>query len=118
MRQGLQEFDKDLVVLDSRASAYASGWRPGEYIFGDPNGFLWAFDREGASRWHHFIGSSISAIDISPDGRRLIVSSYAGYLVILDLDTGEADPYTIGTSTHRERRRWLFWKEENKPLAW
>jgi hypothetical protein len=118
MRQGLQEFDKDLMVLDSRASAYASAWRSGDLIFGDAQGFLWAFDRTGASRWRHFIGSSIGAIDISPDGRRLIASSAAGFLVILDLDTGETDPYSIGTSTHRERRRWLFWKNEKKPLAW
>jgi len=118
MRQGLQEFDKDLLVLDSRASAYASAWRSGDLIFGDAQGFLWAFDRTGVSRWRHFIGSSSGAIDMSPDGRRLIASSAAGFLVILDLDTGETDPYTIGTSTHRERRRWLFWKNEKKPLAW
>jgi hypothetical protein len=118
MRQGLREFDNDLVVLDSRASAYASAWRPGEFILGDAQGSLWAFHRDGGKRWYHFIGSSVFAIDVSPDGRQLIASTYAGLLVILDLDTGEADPYRIGTSTHRERRRWLFWKKEKRPLAW
>jgi hypothetical protein len=118
MRQGLQELDKDLLVLNSRSSAYASAWRPGEYILGDAQGFLRAFDRAGATRWHHFIGSSLGALDISPDGRRLLASSAAGFLVILDLDTGETDPYAIGTSRHRERRRWVFWKNEKRPLAW
>jgi hypothetical protein len=118
MRQGLNELDQDLLVLSSRSSAYASAWRPGEFILGDAQGFLRAFDRTGAPRWNHFIGSSINALDISADGRRLFASSAAGFLVILDLDTGEADPYAIGTSTHRERRRWVFWKDETRPLAW
>jgi hypothetical protein len=118
MRQGLQEFDKDLVVLNSRSSAYASAWRPGEFILGDAQGFLEGFDRAGATRWHHFIGSSIGAMDISPDRRRLLATSAAGFLVILDLDTCETDSYAIGTSTHRERRRWVFWKNEKRPLAW
>ena len=118
MQRGLQEFDKDLLVLNSRSGAYASAWRPGEFILGDAQGFLWAFDRAGATRWHHFIGSSIGALDISPDGRRLLASSAAGFVVILDLDTGETDPDAIGTSMHRERRRWVFWKNEKRPLAW
>jgi hypothetical protein len=50
--------------------------------------------------------------------KRLIASTSAGLLVILDLDTGEADPNRIGTSTHREQRRWLLWRNEDQPLAW
>ena len=50
--------------------------------------------------------------------KRLIASTSAGLLVILDLDTSEADPYRIGTSTHREQRRWLLWRNEDQPLAW
>lgn len=118
MRRSLRDFDKDLLVLDSFARAYVSAWRPGEFILGDAQGGLWAFDRDGEVRWHHFIGSSGNGIDLSLDGRRLITSTCAGLLVILDLDTGEADPYRIGTSTHREQRRWLFWRNEDQPLAW
>jgi hypothetical protein len=118
MRQGMTEFDRDMVVLDSFSRACASAWRPGEFIVGDAEGMLWGFDRKGEVRWYHFIGSSFEGIDIAPDGRRLIASTYAGFLVILDLDAGAADPYRIGTSAHRERRRWVFWRKEAKPLAW
>jgi hypothetical protein len=118
MRQGLQQFDREVVVVNSEARVYASAWRSGEFILGDAWGNLSAFDQKGEHHWDHFIGSSICAMDLSADGRRLIASTYAGLLVILDLDTGEGDPYRIGTSTHRERRRWLFWKNEKKPLAW
>jgi hypothetical protein len=118
MRQGLKDFNPDLTVLGSFACAHVSAWRPGEFILGDAEGRLWGFDRDGEVRWHHFIGSSCTGIDISADGRRLILGTYAGFLVTLDLDTGKPDAYRIGTSTHQEQRRWLFWRKENKPLIW
>ena len=117
-RRGLHDFDKELVVLDCQEVVRVSAWRTGELIIGDARGTLWAFDLKGEKRWHHRIGSACCGIDISADGRRLVASTYAGFVVILDLDTGDADPYRIGTSTHREWRRWLFWTTENKPLAW
>ena len=80
-------------------------------------GYLRAFDMKGNPRWRHFIGSRIDAIDVSRDGKRLIATTYAGFLSIIDLDTGERDPFTIGTATHPERRRWVFWRGE-KPHVW
>jgi hypothetical protein len=59
----------------------------------------------------------VNAIDVRRDGARLVVTTFAGFLCLIDLDTGSADPFTIGTATHRERRRWLFWKNEPTPLA-
>jgi hypothetical protein len=47
-----------------------------------------------------------------------VVTTYAGFLCILDLDTGEPDPFAIGTATLRERRRLLFWEKEPRPLLW
>jgi hypothetical protein len=118
MRQGLHDFEKDLLVLDCKGKVSASAWRPGEFILGDAFGYLWAFDQNGERLWDHFIGDPVDGIDISRDGRRLVASTYAGFVVILDLDTDEVDPYRIGTSTHRELRRWLFWSKEKQPLAW
>ncbi len=112
------EEDPRLVSLEDGSRVYAAIARGHEFIIGDANGFLRAFDLQGRFRWQHFIGSSIGDIDISPDGKRLVVTTYAGFLCILDLDTGTRDPFTIGTSTHQERRRWLFWKKEPRPLVW
>jgi hypothetical protein len=44
------------------------------------------------TNWAPPFGSCCTAIDISDDDRSLIASTYAGFVVILDLDTGEADP--------------------------
>lgn len=112
------ELDKRLVNLEDGSRVYAAVSRGDEFIIGDANGYLRAFDLQGSFRWQHFIGSTICDLDISRDERRLVATTYAGFLCILDLDTADADPFVIGTATHRERRRWLFWKKEPKPLIW
>lgn len=110
--------DDRLIELDTGARVYACVSRDGEFIIGDAYGYLRAFDLNGRFRWQHYIGGTICDMDISRDGRRLVVTTYAGYLAIIDLDTGTADPFVIGTATHHERRRWIFWKQEPAPLIW
>lgn len=112
------KLDDRLIPLEDGSRVYAAVSRDDEFIIGDANGYLRAFDLKGRFRWQHHIGSSVGDIDISRDGKRLVVTTYAGFLCILDLDTGEPDPFAIGTATHRERRRWLFWKKEPRPLIW
>jgi len=112
------ELDNRLTLLENEARVYAAVSRDDEFIIGDATGYLRAFDLKGKFRWQHFLGSSIGDIDVSRNGKRLVVTTYAGFLCILDLDTGEPDPFTIGTGTHRERRRWLFWRTEPRPLIW
>jgi hypothetical protein len=118
MRKGLQELDRDLILIDADARVYAAAWRGEEFIIGDAYGDVRAFDKTGKFRWEHHIGSSVNGIDLSPDSKTLVVTTYAGFVCILDLDTDEPDPFTISTATHRERRRWIFWKKEPKPLVW
>jgi len=112
------EVDKRLMLLEVGARVYAGVCRDGEFIIGDASGYLRAFDLSGNARWQHFIGSSIGDIDISEDGKTLVATTYAGFLSIIDMDTGQPDPFTISTGDHRERRRWLFWKKELQPLIW
>ncbi|MEM8944472.1 MAG: hypothetical protein AAGD11_04750 [Planctomycetota bacterium] len=112
------EVDKRLVLLEDGARVYAGVYRNNEFIIGDAGGYLRAFDGCGNSRWRHFIGSSMGDIDISEDGKTLVATTYAGFLSIIEMDTGNPDPFAIGNGGHRERRRWLFWKNEPKPLIW
>ncbi|HZL91111.1 MAG TPA: hypothetical protein VFB96_22280 [Pirellulaceae bacterium] len=110
--------DPRITTLQEGARVYAAVHRKDEFIVGDAYGYLRAFDHRGGFRWQHFIGSTIGHIDLSPDGKRLIVTSCAGFLCVIDLDTGTPDPFSIGTASHRERRRWLFWRNEPQPLIW
>ncbi len=105
-------------VIEGNARVYASAARRDEFILGDAGGYLRAVDTDGNARWQHFVGSTICDMDLSDDGRTLVVSTCAGYVSIIELDAGRQQPYQIGNGMHLERRRWLFWKTEPAPLAW
>jgi hypothetical protein len=94
--------------LEDGARVYAAAARNDEFIVGDASGYVRAFDTTGKYRWQQFIGSSIGDIDLSVDGRRLAVSTYAGFLSIFHLDAGRQHPYQIGNGYHLEERRWVF----------
>jgi hypothetical protein len=110
--------DPPLRCLDEGTRVHVAAARDHEFVVGDAGGYLRAFDFQGKSRWQHFIGSSIQGLDLSPDKQRLAVSSYAGFLCVLELDTGARDPFAISTAMHREIRRWVFWRGEERVLRW
>lgn len=112
-----EENDKT-PILEDVARVYAGVYRHNEFIIGDANGYLRAFGLDGKDHWQHFIGSSVGDIDISQDESTLVCSTYAGFISILDLDTGQRKEYEIGNGEHTESRRWLFWKNEERPLVW
>jgi hypothetical protein len=104
--------------LQEGARVYAAVARDDELIVGDAGGYLRAFDLQGNFRWQHFVGSTIAALDLSPDKQKLAVTSYGGMLCVLQLDAAERDPFAIGTASHRELKRWLFWRDEDRVLRW
>ncbi len=110
--------DSRTPILDDGARVYAGVHRDDEFIIGDAHGYLRAFSRDGKQTWQHFIGSSIGDIDISADGKCLVATTCAGFLSIIDLDVGRHEPYQIGNGSHVEFRRWIFWKNEARPLMW
>ncbi len=107
-----------LRTLEDGARVYAAVARGDEFIIGDAVGYLRAFDVQGNFRWQHFVGATISALDLSPDQRKLAVASHGGILCVLELDAQEPDPFAIGTASQRELQRWLFWKGEEQVLNW
>jgi hypothetical protein len=121
--QGESPLDSDppgIRTLQEGARVYAAVARGDEFIIGDAHGYLRAFDAEGKFRWQRFLGGTICSLDLGPDGRTLAVTTYAGILCALDLDNTERDPYAIGTGSRHpgELWRWLFWKNEERPLRW
>lgn len=115
---GNDDETQEAPPINTQWRVYASATLPGMLIAGHAHGYLHAVDDTGQNLWHHHIGSTISAIDVSPDGSTMVAASYGGYLVMLErLETG-MDPYSIGTSPYVETRRWLFWNDEAAPLCW
>ncbi|UTW45102.1 hypothetical protein KFE80_12135 [bacterium SCSIO 12696] len=110
--------DERTPILEDGARVYAAASKGDEIVIGDAGGYIKAVGLDGERRWEQFIGSSVGDIDISPDGKTLVVSTYAGFLSIFDLDSDGQAPYQIGDGGHFEKRRWIFWKSEKKPLIW
>ena len=112
------EPDERAPVLEEGARVYAGTSRNDEFIIGDAGGYVRSFSTDGEFRWEVFIGSSIGDIDISSDRKTLVVSTYAGFVSLIDLDAGSQPDYQIGVGGHRERYRWIFWRDEKEPLRW
>ncbi|MEN5139804.1 hypothetical protein [Pseudomonas juntendi] len=109
--------DPRTPLVQDGARVYAGVARAGEYIVGDAYGYLRAFGEDGKEHWQHYLGSTISAMDISADGHTLVAASHAGIVSVIALDSGRP-AWQIGTGAHGEVRRWLFWKGWDKALAW
>ena len=109
---------EDLPTLDGRCRVYASATQPGLVVLGDADGYLHAISDDGQALWRHHIGSTISGMDMSPDGSVLWAASYGGYLVRLERSEAGMDPYSIGTSPYVETSRWIFWGDEAGPVRW
>ena len=112
------EEDPRAPVIDDVARVYAGVARDDEFIIGDAFGYVRAFSVDGDFRWEVFIGSSICDIDLATDSGTLVVSTYAGFISVIDLDVGKQPDHQIGIGGHAERYRWLFWKDEERPLRW
>ena len=110
------EADERLIYLDEVARVYAAVPTEEGMILGDANGYLWHRKGHDSFIWYCFVGSTICAMDVSKDGKTLVVSTYAGIVHKLNLD-GEKDPYRIATANIEEERRWLFWKDY-EPMVW
>lgn len=111
------EDDDRVALLEDNARVYAGVGLGDEFIIGDAYGYVRAFSTTGEPRWQLYVGSSIGDIDVSDDGTMMAVSTCAGYISIFELNS-EQEPHQIGNSSHKEIRRWLFWKDEAVPLAW
>lgn len=105
-------------VIEPGGRIYASAAVGGGLVLGDAYGYLRAVDPQGTLLWKQHVGSTLSAMAASADGRMLAVGSFSGSVHLLDLGGAGMNPEQVGTRGHREVRRWLFWKQEATPLAW
>jgi hypothetical protein len=74
------EEDRRLALLNDACRVYASAFVDDAFVLGDAYGYLHAHKPDGSHAWELFCGSTIGGIDRSPDGRKLAVSTAAGYL--------------------------------------
>ncbi|KFF24158.1 hypothetical protein [Chryseobacterium vrystaatense] len=108
----------DYTVIDEEMRVYAGTATEDYYILGDAYGYIKAFDKKGNKLWRHFLGSTISGMTLSDDGKTLWVGAHSGILHQLKLDQGRRDTHTIGNGNHYEEFRLLIWKDEPQIWKW
>ena len=104
--------------FEGAARVYASAPVGDALVMGDAHGYLWARNAQGQLLWKQHVGSTISAMAVSPDGQKLAVGTYAGVIHLIDLNNTDPAPGQVGVDARRELGRWLFWKQEERPLYW
>jgi photosystem II stability/assembly factor-like uncharacterized protein len=102
--------------INRTAWVYAVASTPSGYLLADRNGYVWAIDFAGEQQWYCFLGSTLTALDLSPDRKRLLVGSFAGYVVELDL-AADGDPRLLTNGPVKELGRWVFWLG-HEPMIW
>lgn len=108
----------DYTIIDEEMRVYTGTATENYYILGDAYGYIKAFDKDGNQRWKLFLGSTISGITLSDDGKTLWVGAHSGILHKLILNKGCRDTHTIGSGDHYEEFRLLLWKEEPQIWKW
>jgi hypothetical protein len=103
--------------MDRRAWVYQVASTKFGYLFGDRSGYIWALDFQGTQQWYAFIGSTMTAMDISPDGTKLLAGTFAGMVVELDLTAKAPDPRLLANGPVTDVCRWLFW-QGHEPMIW
>ncbi len=113
---------KPASTLDQRAWVNSSATTNTGYLLGDRAGYVWAFDFEAEQQWYCFLGSTLTAMDISPDRKTLLVGSFAGIVCELSLtetavDRPRCDPRLLTDGPVKDLARWVFWLG-HPPLIW
>ncbi len=103
--------------LDQRAWVYCVATTTTGYLLGERSGYIWAYDFEGEQQWYCFLGSTLTAMAISPDRTRLLVGSFAGLIVELSLTETGSDPRLLTDGPVKDLARWVFW-QNHPPLLW
>ncbi|PQA92456.1 hypothetical protein B0A69_15610 [Chryseobacterium shigense] len=108
----------DYTIIDEEMRVYAGTATEDYYILGDAYGYIKSFDKKGNRLWRHFLGSTISGMTLSDDGKTLWVGAHSGILHKLQLDQDRRDTHSIGNANLYEEFRLLIWKEEPQIWKW
>ncbi len=112
------EGDKRLDLVDAPRWIWAVLPREKGFILGDRSGYLWYKAFDGTLLAYTFLGSTVQSIAQTRDKRKIVASTYAGYVVEIDTRADALDPHLLTSAPNfAETRRWVFW-QGFPPMIW
>ncbi len=104
-------------LFDRRSWLFSAAPLTDAYLLGDRGGYVWCIGVDGKQRFYLFLGSSLTAMDVTPDKKTLLVGSIAGYVIEIDLTAPGRDPMLLTNGNVKETARWIFWRGHD-PMIW
>ena len=88
------------------------------YLLGANNGYIWYVNPKNPNdKAYLHLGGTIMSMDYSADKKYLVVGTYSGYVVKLDLTVAERDETLVTDMNAKETNRWVLW-QDTAPLIW
>ncbi len=90
------------------------------YLLGANNGYIFYRNPKNTEEISYLhLGGSIMAMDYSADKKYLVVGTYSGYVIKIDLTASERDKTLITDMKVKETNRWVFWSNKDMlSLIW
>lgn len=88
------------------------------YLLGANNGYLWYINPKNTNNKAYLhLGGTIMSMDYSADKKYLVIGTFSGYIIKLDLTVSERDETLVTDMNVKETNRWVIW-QDIEPLIW
>lgn len=113
-----QEMDERLDPMHDNMWVFSILPYKNGYLLGANNGYIWYINpKDPNDKAYLHLGGTIMSMDYSADKKYLVVGTYSGYVVKLDLTVSERDETLVTDMNVEETNRWVLWQDTD-PLIW
>lgn len=106
-----QDFDKRFDFMDDRNWVYCIQPFQDGYLLGANGGYIWYIDpKDQTAKKYLHLGGTIMSMDFSADKKYLVVGTFSGFIVKLDMTVPERDKTLVTNLNLKEINRWMLWK--------
>ncbi len=115
-----EESDSRFDILHDNAWAFSIVPYKEGYLLGINNGYIFYRNPKNPKEVSYIhLGGTIMSMDFSADKKYLVVGTYSGYVVKIDLTASERDKTLITDMNVKETNRWVLWGQKGtEALIW
>ncbi len=113
-----QDLDEKFDVISDNMWVYSILPFKDGYLLGANNGYIWYINpNDPNDKAYLHLGGTILSMDYSVDKKYLVVATFSGYVVKIDLTADTKDETLVSDMLLKETNRWVIWRDID-PLIW